>query len=76
MMRNCEVVENTDLADAICGKFANTHCSKCDIAICERHRETCKLCGAAFCPSCLPLHKAQARHSARTGHKKPRRKTA
>ena len=73
MMRNCEVVDVNDLGDAICGKFADALCCNCGIAICERHRETCEICGDAFCCSCLALHMAHARHSnPMGGDKRPR----
>lgn len=64
-MNRCEIVEVSNVADAVgypCAKIATCQCSECGIAICGDHTETCEMCGGPFCPSCLSFHQVQASH--------------
>ena len=60
--RACEVVEVRNLQDADgypCPRTASKECSDCAIEICDSHTETCGICRALFCPSCLSFHQAE-----------------
>ncbi len=80
-MSRCEVVEVTNVADAIgdhCVRIGSGQCSDCGTPICEVHTETCEMCDEVFCPSCLSFHQAQVGHSkpAAAEHRERERKSA
>jgi hypothetical protein len=78
-MTRCEVVEVRNLADADgipCPKTANTQCSDCRFKLCEPHTETCEICRAVFCPSCMYFHEREHTKAARSEHESQVRRTA
>jgi len=61
-MNRCEIIEirsSTDAVGLACLKTASKQCSDCGAELCEFHAETCAMCRAVFCPSCLSFHSVQ-----------------
>jgi hypothetical protein len=73
-MNLCGVVEVTDSADAVGSLCPRT--ADCGAELCDEHAETCGMCRAIFCPSCLSLHLADHPKPAPAEHGQSERKIA
>src|SRR5438874_2615222 len=75
MPKSCEVIEVRNSADELglpCSRTASMQCSDCGSELCESHTETCGICNAIFCPSCLSFHLVQHPKAASADHRQVR----
>src|SRR5437667_7434387 len=78
-MSGCEVVEVRNSADPVglaCLKTASKECSDCGSELCEFHAETCAMCRAVFCPTCLSLHQEHPKPASADREQQRERKSA